>query len=398
MHVLWISPYAPYDTVGHAGGKNHNYYLKYIKKNTNYDITLISICVKSEIANLDLDRYGIDYIIMTYNRWTPISLIEDVFGLVKIKRDGGLLGNRKYHLLLSALKQYVESGKKPDVIITQWTDATLIYDTLKELFPDSKYIAIEEDVAFLGYKRKYENSNGLFRAYNKKRYDFLKLAEIRTLSNYDLVVALNDQDRDLLISEGIQSKSVLRMSSYHELFKENVYQPDLHKLLFYGAMSRPENYKSAIWFIENVMSKLDDRYSLVVVGSNPSEELIKLKSNRVTITGFVSSVAPYFEQSLCLVAPLLLGAGTKIKVLEALSAGLPVLTNDIGAEGISLTNGDNYLHCESADDYVNAIKDLTSNEELRNKISHNGRAHVMMHFDADASLDMLIGRLKEYEQ
>lgn len=398
MHILWISPYAPYDTVGHAGGKNHNYYLKYIKKNTNYDLTLISICVKTELANLDLDRYSIDNIIMTYDRWAPLSLIEDVLGLVKIKRDGGLLGNRKYHLLLSALKQYVESGKKPDVIITQWTDATLIYDMLKELFPDSKYIAIEEDVAFLGYKRKYESSNGLFRAYNKKRYDYLKLAEIRTLSNYNLVVALNDQDRDLLISEGVPSESVLRMSSYHELFKENVYQPDLHKLLFYGAMSRPENYKSAIWFIENVMSKLDDRYSLVIVGSNPAEELIRFKSDRVTITGYVPSVAPYFEQSLCLVAPLHLGAGTKIKVLEALSAGLPVLTNDIGAEGISLTHDENYLHCESADDYVNAINELTNSEELRNKLSHNGKTHVMKHFDADASLDKLIDIIKEYEK
>ena len=70
------------------------------------------------------------------------------------------------------------------------------------------------------------------------------------------------------------------------------------------------------------------------------------KPDVITVTGFVKEISKYFEQSLCLVAPLVLGAGIKIKVLEAMSAGLPVLTNQIGIEGIPAQNGIHYYYCE----------------------------------------------------
>ena len=108
-------------------------------------------------------------------------------------------------------------------------------------------------------------------------------------------------------------------------------------ILFFGAMSRPENYLSAIWFIENVMPLLNDLdVRFVIVGSKPPEELKRFKSDRIVITGFVNDTLPYFESSMCLVAPLVLGAGIKVKILEAMSSGIPVLTNDIGIEGIEI--------------------------------------------------------------
>lgn len=113
-------------------------------------------------------------------------------------------------------------------------------------------------------------------------------------------------------------------------------------VLFFGAMARPENYLSAIWYIENVMPRIQDlKLKFVVLGSNPAEVFEKYINDEVIVTGFVEDVTPYFEKSLCLVAPLVLGAGIKVKILEAMSAGIPILTNAIGIEGISATTQKN---------------------------------------------------------
>ena len=57
--LLWISPYAPYDKVDHAGGKVHNFYVKYFHQSGKFDITLLSLCLKREESLLDLEQYGI---------------------------------------------------------------------------------------------------------------------------------------------------------------------------------------------------------------------------------------------------------------------------------------------------------------------------------------------------
>lgn len=398
MKILWVSPFAPYDTVPHGGGQNHNYFLKYIKSNTNFSITLISLCGKEEWKKLDLDRYGIDNIVKVYDKNQKNTLMDFFSDKFLIKKDGGLLNNKKRCLLLEAIGEFQSKREKPDVIITQWTQATLLYDEIAMCFPDSKYIAIEEDVAFLSYFRKMEKVHGLYRVYKRIKYNCLKTAEVNTLLNYDIVITLNKKDTNLLLNEGINEAAILQMCSYHGNYKNLVYKSSSENILFLGSMSRQENYLSVIWFIENVLNQLEESYRFVVVGSNPPDKLLKYNSKRIEITGYVNDVSPYFENSLCFVSPLILGAGIKIKILEALSAGLPVVTNKIGAEGIDLTNEENYLHCEKPEEYVEAINRLRHDDKLRRKLSTNGKLHVANFFDVDASLDRLIGKIESYDK
>jgi len=123
-----------------------------------------------------------------------------------------------------------------------------------------------------------------------------------------------------------------------------------------GAMGRIENGLTAIWYIEKVMPELSDtNVRFIIAGSHPSEKLRSYANERVVVTGFVDSIDEYFEKSLYFVAPLVLGAGIKVKVLEALSSGIPVLTNEIGIEGIPAQNKKHYLFCKQPEDYAEAI-------------------------------------------
>lgn len=83
-------------------------------------------------------------------------------------------------------------------------------------------------------------------------------------------------------------------------------------------MSRHENYLSALLFIDKVMpllSELDIRF--IILGSNPPQDPNERQNERIIVTGFVDSIVPYFEKCMCMVAPLILGAGIKVKIIEA---------------------------------------------------------------------------------
>ena len=128
----------------------------------------------------------------------------------------------------------------------------------------------------------------------------------------------------------------------------------------------------------------------VVVGSNPPEVLQKKAGDQVEVTGFVDSVAPYFENCLCMASPLLGGAGIKVKILEALSAGVPVLTNQIGIEGIPAKDGREYYHCELAEDYEHRIRQLLADPEAEQTMSEAARTFIVSHYDLGRTLDQLI--------
>ena len=392
--ILWISPYAPYDKVPHGGGQNHNLYLKFFHKNTESEITLLTIFNSDERQLLDLDDYGITNRLKEYNKKKPASIFYNCVAKVAIWRDGGILNNAKYHLLKGLIREYAASGEQPDIIITQWTEVTLLGDYLRKFFPRCKYVGIEEDVAFLGYERKYLEAHGIYKIYKKMKYRVLKRRELEALRKCDLAVVLNKKDEKLLVDNGIDPEKIFCSCVYHGFYNDAVYSPSGKDLLFYGAMNRPENYKSAIWLIENVLPRLDKEYRLIVVGANPVESLLAYQSDRVMIKGFVDDVKPYFEKCLCLAAPLLLGAGIKIKILEAMSAGMPVVTNEIGAEGIGLTDGVNYLHCNQAQEYVEAIERLNMDAALRDSISKNAKQHILNHFDVEEALKKLNKRIE----
>ena len=123
---------------------------------------------------------------------------------------------------------------------------------------------------------------------------------------------------------------------------------------------------------------------LIVLGGNPSIDLRQMECERILVTGFVDSIAPFFQNAMCFIAPLILGAGIKVKVLEAISAGVPVLTNNIGIEGIFAKDQTEYFHCETPGDYENIIRKLVSDRINLRQIEDNDRAFIEKYSTANS--------------
>jgi glycosyltransferase involved in cell wall biosynthesis len=111
-----------------------------------------------------------------------------------------------------------------------------------------------------------------------------------------------------------------------------------NRFVFYGAWGRRENSSGLLWFLANVMPLLDADCRFIIIGSGVTEELreaAQVFGDAIEFSGFVDNPYPLLAGARALVAPLFEGAGVKVKVLEALACGTPVIGTEVSFEGIA---------------------------------------------------------------
>ncbi|WP_342757080.1 glycosyltransferase [Kineothrix sedimenti] len=391
--ILWLSPYAPYDSVAHAGGQDFNHFLKYLHATQHFDLHVASLCLKDEIPFIDLNQYGISNTLYTINKskiMFHIGLIVDRLSKYNIFDScGGLLTPYTKLCFLRLLKKYSRLCHHPDIVIMHWTQAALMSPIISKMFPTASRIIIEVDVAYLGYKRQYLNiTSKIQKKLWKKKYIKLKYSELLSVKNSSLSIVLNEKDAEILKKDGIQQdKLFVSIPFYHNYSNYQRKNPNSN-ILYFGYMGREENHLSALWFIKNVMPLLEDEIQFTIIGTEPKEELLKFQNDRIHVMGYVKDIVPYFQEGLCMVAPLVLGAGIKIKILEGLSFGIPVLTNSIGIEGIPAQDKHDFFYCETPEEYAKTIVQL-KNINIQTDISTNARNFININFNTDKRLDEL---------
>lgn len=185
------------------------------------------------------------------------------------------------------------------------------------------------------------------------------LDELKIMRRADAVIVQSPKDADLIRSlYSIDSVIVDRpaLSDFVKCIHRNSSTIKPFSLLFWGAMARPENYNAILGFLKDHWPLIKHAYPqavIFVVGSNPPSELFAYASDDVVVTGFVEDPSSYFEMAAVGIAPLQEGAGVKVKVLEMLEAGIPVISTPVGAEGIV------------ADDLLTVVDYIGFNKKIR---------------------------------
>jgi sugar transferase (PEP-CTERM/EpsH1 system associated) len=159
----------------------------------------------------------------------------------------------------------------------------------------------------------------------------------------------------------------------------------LRRLVFVGQMSYHANADAAVAFVRHTWPRIVERHpewTLSLVGASPGPEILALRNcANVEVTGTVPDVRPYYRDALAAIVPLLVGGGTRLKILEAMAAGVPVVSTAVGAEGLAVAPGRNIVMAETADQWLAALEALSGNVYFRSRISAAGRALVSERYD-----------------
>jgi glycosyltransferase involved in cell wall biosynthesis len=136
-------------------------------------------------------------------------------------------------------------------------------------------------------------------------------------------------------------------------------------------------------FIKDVLPLLQTRLpeiKVYLVGSYLPERLKKLQSQHVCAVGWVDEVPPVFAPRRVFVSYLRYGAGMKGKLGQALSLGLPVVSTQIGAEGMELIDGETALIADTPEDFAEAVCRVYEDEALWQKLAQQGREAILARY------------------
>jgi polysaccharide biosynthesis protein PslH len=160
----------------------------------------------------------------------------------------------------------------------------------------------------------------------------------------------------------------------------------ISNILFCGTLDYAPNMRGVIWFYENVfplVKKERNDLTFTIVGKMNTPGLYeKLQADpAVRFIGPVESVQPYYRESSLLVVPLLNGSGTRLKILEAMGMGSPVVSTSVGAEGLELENGNQIMLADDPVSFAAAIVKLLANKELFERLRKEAHAFVKRTYD-----------------
>ena len=206
----------------------------------------------------------------------------------------------------------------------------------------------------------------------------LKKNELYLASQSDMVIVVSNVEKEILLNEN-RELNVHVMPHVHRVASSIPGYEERDNLIFIGGFMHSPNVDGILWFVDNIFPKIKEKLSgmrLYVIGSNPTEEILRLNSEQIIVTGYVKDVGPLFNSCRVFVAPLRYGAGIKGKILQSMSYGVPVVTTTIGAEGMDLANGENAMVVSEEAEFAKEVIRLYSDKSLWTKISTNATVYL----------------------
>ena len=163
-------------------------------------------------------------------------------------------------------------------------------------------------------------------------------------------------------------------------------------ILFVGGFGHKPNVDAVLWFVNDILPKVLNSLNLrfVIVGSNPPPEVKKLNCDNVIVKGFISDeeLQALYDSCRLVVAPLRFGAGVKGKVVEAMKNGTPMITTDVGAEGVEGIESVIKI-ANSEKEFIDSVESLYNNEKLLEELSFASRQFVLKRFSSDSVWNIL---------
>ena len=265
-------------------------------------------------------------------------------------------------------------------------------DDIRKLSPDTKIVVLTDDRHGIREWRMADLSH--LSTDLERALDFM-VREVASYRAADLVLAITEDDRKGLI-EMVPDLQVELLPMTADTHVSSRGFDDRSDFVFLANFDNLANRDATAWFCGEIWPRMRKRMpqaKLYLAGNNIPAELGK--GGGIEILGHVADLESMLEKYRVFVSPIRFGTGIKTKNLTALANGIPLITTTIGAEGMSLIDGENAIVEDSAGAFANKAIELHNNRELWQKLAANGRKHIETEFSVarlDAQIALVMQR------
>lgn len=334
MRVLCIAPFVPFAAMPHAGGDYLYRYLKGLIETAGVEVSLLAPATADNVAartKTDL-RCPIELAPLARSR----------FGTAERRIRNAALALSPGWPTLAGIRAHpglIDLVEWCDIVDIEYGYLLPLRRDLRQQRPALPVVATELDVITQTFQRRVDASRGPARIALAAQTRRVAAKEVELLNECDVVRVVSAKDGRLLDALGVRTPTIaieLVGGGSPPISPAGLGRAG--PVLFTGALWRHENARSAVWFANEVWPAVRNRVptaELVIAGAEPPPEVAQLSGlPGVTVTGWVPDLAALYRDAGVFVAPLVLGAGVKVKVLDAMRWGLPVVATTVGAEGI----------------------------------------------------------------
>jgi glycosyltransferase involved in cell wall biosynthesis len=240
-------------------------------------------------------------------------------------------------------------------------------------------------------------------------HDALKMRwmERRILTSADLIFVTSERERQLLSDRHRRASVVFVAPNGVDCRRTNPLPlRDTHDILFLGALDYLPNAEGIIFFAEHVFPQIragDPEVRLHIVGRSPGESLRRLdRLEGIRVHGEVADVAPFYAESAVVIVPLRVGGGTRLKIVEAMAYGRPVVSTSAGCEGLEVEDGKHLLIADNARQMREAVLMLLRQPGIGESLAVRARRLVEAKYDwrdiAGRMLDTIAARVQRQQR
>lgn len=367
-NVLLISSRFPYPPLGGDKLKTYNLILILAKQ---YHIHFVAI-TSEKITDAGLDFCKKNF--ASYNIFYK-HRFQHILSTVKTLWNGKPLQVNYYYF--QDVQQYIDSR----INHCDFTMNVLVRTAEYVLNYNKPKILDMVDSIGLNYQK---SSNKVTSWYWRLLYKFeanrLLTYEKQCVIAYDHTLFVNKQECEHYQSYG---KTVWIPNGVNEnLFTYNEFDAKYNSsIVFFGKMDYQPNIDAIKWFMHNVWDKVHKEITLYIVGLNPTDDIKKLQSDRVVVTGFMSDPYIVLNSCLAIVAPMQTGGGIQNKILEAMALGGIVLTTSLGARPIvGAQHQQHFLVEDDGKKQAEILNDILANRERYQKIKKYAKNIVIQQY------------------
>ena len=266
---------------------------------------------------------------------------------------------------------------------------------------DAKIVYRAHNIEYEIWERSSRLSSGVVHFYLKNLSKRIRRFEKSMINTYDLLVPITERDGRILEEMGNKKPMHVSPTGIDTTalipHSKNLEHPSLFHI---GSLEWSPNQEGLIWFIEKSWPKIHKKFpelKFYIAGRNAPEWLIrKFDAPNIEFIGEVPDAYEFMNSKSIMVVPLFSGSGMRIKIIEGMALGKPIISTLIGTEGISTTSGKNILIANNEDEFTDAVSKLIADKSTFQEISRNAIEYIHEKFDNLALAGALSGFYKKH--